>query len=275
MAEQKEKVEEFKILRQTHTGLQEETQTRFHRFHELYYITEGKCSVLIGRRIYRLEAGDIAVIPARTLHKTDYLSSGPNTKYVVSLTKDVAKAIDAYLGEDLTPVCLAAGQVTVPAQRRELIQLLLARMLYEYDNRPPHARSIIRACLTQFLTSLYLYRTQQEEKDDIPDQNTERIHELTSYLYEHLSEDITLPQLAEHFAVSPSHLSRTFKKTTGIGLREYLVGLRVQQACELLLTTSLTVTEIADRCGFHDSNYFGDAFKKATGLSPRDYRKLS
>ena len=38
---------------------------------------------------------------------------------------------------------------------------------------------------------------------------------------------------------------------------------------------SLTVTQIADRCGFSDSNYFGDAFKKAIGLSPREYRKLS
>ncbi len=42
---------------------------------------------------------------------------------------------------------------------------------------------------------------------------------------------------------------------------------------ELLLNTEKTVTEISDLCGFHDPNYFGDAFRRATGLSPRDYRK--
>ena len=206
-----EDFEDFKIMRRTHTGLREEAQRRFHRFHELYYILEGKCSVLIGRRIYRLQAGDVAVIPARTLHKTDYLSSGPNTKYVISLTEEMAKAIDGFLGEALTPVCLDAGQVTIPLQRRELIQLLLARMFYEYENRPPHADSIIKACLTQFLTSLYLYRTQQEEKDELPEESTERIHEITFYLYEHFTEDLSLPQLAEHLALSPSYLSRSFK----------------------------------------------------------------
>ena len=272
---QTEAFEDFMITRKTHTGLREEAQQRFHRFHELYYVLEGKCSVLIGQRICSLQAGDVAVIPVRTLHKTDYLSSGPNTKYVISLTEDMARSIDAFLGEELTPVCLDAGQVTIPLQRRELIQLLLARMLYEYENRPPHAASIIKACLTQFLTSLYLYRTQQEEKADIPEASTERIHGITDYLYEHYSENLSLPQLAEHFALSPSYLSRSFKKAAGLGLREYLVNLRIQQACELLLSTSLSVTEIADRCGFNDSNYFGDAFKKATGLSPRDYRRLS
>ncbi len=266
---------DFKILRKTHTGLQEEAQKRFHRFHEIYYILEGQCSVLIGQRIFRLKPGDVAIIPARTLHKTDYLSSGPNIKYVVSLTEEMAKKIDDFLGEALMQVCLSAGQVTIPLQRRELIQLLLGRMFYEYENDPPHSGSIIKACLTQFLTSLYLYRTQQEEKDDIPDEGTERIHEITAFLFEHLSEDLSLPQLASHFSLSPSYLSRSFKKAAGLGLKEYLVNLRVQQACHLLLSTALSVTEIADRCGFNDSNYFGDAFKKATGLSPRDYRRLS
>ena len=65
-----------------------------------------------------------------------------------------------------------------------------------------------------------------------------------------------------------------FKQATGFGLREYLVNLRIQRACELLLSTTLSITDIADKCGFNDSNYFGDAFRKAIGVSPRDYRKL-
>ena len=83
------------------------------------------------------------------------------------------------------------------------------------------------------------------------------------------------PETAAHFAVSPSHLSRVFHQETGFGVREYLIHYRIRQACDLLLNSELTVTQIADRCGFSDSNYFGDAFKKATGLSPREYRKLS
>lgn len=272
--EQREGFADFRILKKTHTGVLEEDQKRFHRFHEIFCITEGRCSVLIGRRIYRLQAGDMAIIPARTLHKTDYLSDGPHTKYVISLTKETAAEIDGFLGERLTPMCLQAGPVTVPAQRREAIYLLLGRMFYEYKNQPPHAHGVAKACLCELLISILRYRTQEQENDGVVEEGTERIHRVTGYLFEHLAEDITLPALAAHFAVSPSHLSRTFKQVTGFGLREYLVNLRIQRACELLLSTSLSITEIADRCGFNDSNYFGDAFHKAIGLSPRDYRKL-
>ena len=274
MAEQNEQFTDFRILRKTHTGLFEEDRKRFHRFHELFYITEGQCSVLIGRRIYRLRAGDIAVIPARTLHKTDYVTDGPSTKYVISLTAATAREIDAFLGDTVTPLCLSAGPVTVPVQRRDAISLLLERMLYETGNRSPHAHSVAKACLCELLLSILRYRTQEAEYEGPADERIERIHRVTAYLYEHLDEDLTLPQLAAVFAVSPSHLSRTFKQTTGFGVREYLVNLRIQRACELLLSTDLSVTEIAGRCGFGDSNYFGDAFHKAIGVSPRDYRKL-
>lgn len=272
--EQSERFSDFRILKKTHTGVLEEDKKRFHRFHEIFCITEGRCSVLIGRRIYRLQAGDMAVIPARTLHKTDYLSDGPHTKFVVSLTKETAAEIDGFLGEQLTPMCLQAGSVTIPTQRREAIYLLLGRMLYEQENQPPHAHSVAKACLCELLTSLLRYRAQEAEHDGTPDEGMERIHRVTGYLYEHLGEEITLPHLAAHFAVSPSHLSRTFKQATGFGLREYLVNLRIQRACELLLSTTLSITDIADKCGFNDSNYFGDAFRKAIGVSPRDYRKL-
>lgn len=272
--EQSERFSDFRILKKTHTGVLEEDKKRFHRFHEIFCITEGRCSVLIGRRIYRLQAGDMAVIPARTLHKTDYLSDGPHTKFVVSLTKETAAEIDGFLGEQLTPMCLQAGSVTIPTQRREAIYLLLGRMLYEQENQPPHAHSVAKACLCELLTSLLRYRAQEAEHDGTVDEGMERIHRVTGYLYEHLGEEITLPHLAAHFAVSPSHLSRTFKQVTGFGLREYLVNLRIQRACELLLSTTLSITDIADKCGFNDSNYFGDAFRKAIGVSPRDYRKL-
>ena len=181
----------------------------------------------------------------------------------------------AEIGEELTPVCLDAGQVTIPLQRRELIQLLLARMLYEYENQPVLGKSLCMALLAELLISLQRYRDGEAENDGNEDAVHGRMREVAAYLCEHAGEPITLTEVAAHFAVSPSHLSRVFHRETGFGLREYLVHYRIRQACDLLLNSDLSVTQIADQCGFSDSNYFGDAFKKATGLSPREYRKLS
>ena len=263
------------MLKENRMGRAREDRERFHRYHELYYIAEGRCSVFIDQRTYRLESGDFALIPAGTLHKTDFLSRGQNSKYVISFSRKTGREIDDFLGEEISKAALRAGKVRAPVQRQEAVVLLLNRMLYEFESAPVHGRAMFLSCLAQLLVSLLRYRTGEEEADGTEDVRLGRMQEVAAYLCEHAREPLSLEEVAGRFALRPSHLSRSFKAATGFGFREYLIHYRVRKACELLMNTELTVTEIADRCGFSDSNYFGDAFRKATGLSPRAYRKLS
>lgn len=275
MEKKRHQTVDFKILKESRMGQAREDSERFHRYHELYYIAEGRCSVFIGQRTYRLQTGDFALIPAGTLHKTDFTSHGQNTKYVISFSVNTAKQIDEFLETDISGTGIRAGKIKAPVQRQEAILLLVNRMLYEFENQPPLGKSLCLALLSELLISLQRYRAGEEENDGSEDAAHGRMREVAAYLCEHAREQITLTEVASHFAVSPSHLSRVFHQETGFGVREYLVHYRVRQACDLLLNTDLSVTQIADQCGFSDSNYFGDAFKKATGLSPREYRKLS
>lgn len=66
---------------------------------------------------------------------------------------------------------------------------------------------------------------------------------------------------------------RTYKKETGDTINNYLVTKRISEAKELLLLSDLSMTEIAFRIGFKNSQYFSNSFKKNTGFSPKDYRK--
>ena len=86
-------------------------------------------------------------------------------------------------------------------------------------------------------------------------------------------ENINLTDVAQAVNLSPSYLSKKFKASTGFGYREYLVLVRIQAASAMLLETNKSVAEIALACGFQDSNYFGDAFKREKGVSPSKYRK--
>lgn len=275
MEQKRHQTVDFKILKESRMGQVREDSERFHRYHEFYYIAEGKCSVFIGQRTYRLQTGDFALIPAGTLHKTDFTSHGQNTKYVISFSVNTARQIDTFLGTGISGTAIRPGKIKAPVQRREAILLLVNRMLYEFENQPPLGKSLCMALLAELLISLQRYRDGEAENDGNEDAVHGRMREVAAYLCEHAGEPITLTEVAAHFAVSPSHLSRVFHQETGFGVREYLVHYRIRQACDLLLNTNLSVTQIADRCGFSDSNYFGDAFKKATGLSPREYRKLS
>ncbi len=273
--ERKYRTIDFKILKESRMGQAREEKERFHRYHELYYIAEGRCSVFIGQRTYRLQTGDFALIPAGTLHKTDFTSHGQNTKYVISFSPDTAKKIETFLETDISGTGFRAGKIKAPVQRQETVLLLVNRMLYEFENQSSLGKGLCLALLAELLISLRRYREGKEENDGNEEMSHSRMRDVAAYLCEHAGEQITLAEVAAHFALSPSHLSRVFHQETGFGVREYLIQYRIRQACDLLMNSDLTVTQIADRCGFSDSNYFGDAFKKATGLSPREYRKLS
>ena len=81
--------------------------------------------------------------------------------------------------------------------------------------------------------------------------------------------DLSVYSLAKRLKVSPSYLSRTFKKDTGLSLHEYVLNCRVNNATRLLENHS--VTETGYICGFCDSSHFISVFKKVTGQTPRHY----
>lgn len=265
---------QFKILRECQTGVKSGEKERFHAYHEMFYVSEGQCSVFIGQRVYRLCSGEFAVIPAGSLHRTDFLSVGQNTKYVISFSEQLIRIVDDFLGEKISASLLRAGTVRAPVQRQDALVTLLNRMLHEYENESMHSRGLCRAFLAELLISVARYRAGEEENDGVIGRDDGRFQEIAAYICNHSMEQITLRELSDRFAMSPSHLSRSFRKATGFGIREYLIQYRIQKASVLLMTTDMSITEIADQCGFSDSNYFGDAFKKATGLSPREYRKI-
>ncbi len=85
-------------------------------------------------------------------------------------------------------------------------------------------------------------------------------------------EDISLNRVAEHVGVSPNHLSSTFSKEIGSTFIEYLTRCRIDRAKELLSGTDLRSSEVAYEVGYKDPHYFSAAFKKACGMTPKEYR---
>jgi YesN/AraC family two-component response regulator len=89
----------------------------------------------------------------------------------------------------------------------------------------------------------------------------------------HYAAPVSLKDLAKKCSVSPSYLSSRFKKETGMTITEYLQHIRIDHAIKLLNTENISIQQIADACGFQDSNYFIRIFKKYKGISPNQYRK--
>lgn len=99
------------------------------------------------------------------------------------------------------------------------------------------------------------------------------VRDCLNYVDFHYMEPISLESLAHKYAVNKNYLSSRFSKEVGMTLTDYINLTRVRRSLKLLSTTTLSMQEIAEHCGFSDANYYTRTFKKIHGTTPNEYRK--
>ncbi|QHW31361.1 response regulator [Paenibacillus rhizovicinus] len=100
-----------------------------------------------------------------------------------------------------------------------------------------------------------------------------QIHRAIEYIETNYANDkMSLQELCRHVLMSSSYFSLVFKQNTGETFVEYLTGVRIAKAKELLQSTGMKFYEIAEQVGYADPNYFSILFKKRVGMTPKDYR---
>lgn len=100
-----------------------------------------------------------------------------------------------------------------------------------------------------------------------------QLRRLDEYILAHLAEDISLSALAGVAGVSPFHFIRLFRRTTGLTPHQYLIKRRVERARELLLPEARTIVDVACEVGFCDQSHLSLHFKRAYGMTPREFRR--
>ncbi|MFC5471660.1 response regulator [Cohnella suwonensis] len=95
------------------------------------------------------------------------------------------------------------------------------------------------------------------------------------YMRMHFNEDLSLERVSAKFSFNASYFSNYFKMKTGTRFSDYLLGIRVGKAKEMLLNSSELIEDIAHEVGFSNSAYFIRMFKRETGVSPAAFRRLS
>ncbi|MBP1042484.1 helix-turn-helix domain-containing protein [Vagococcus sp. BWB3-3] len=88
-----------------------------------------------------------------------------------------------------------------------------------------------------------------------------------------ISKDLTLATIATQFNLNPNYLSRIFKSEQGIGVKNYILTIKLDHAKRLLSTTMLTINEVAEQSFFYDPKHFMRAFKLKNGVTPSQYRE--
>ncbi len=254
----------------------------FHPVYEIYYLVSGTRKFFIESDIYNISKGTLVLINKNVMHQTAYSSDMLNERtYILFDDRHISYLIEKY-GRREIDECFEQKIFPIPIQRREYVEGVISQLYNEYKNKDEFSERLMECYLNELMIFLIRYKRHISEGNNGIDvlKNTDRlsscdesIQAAAKYIMDNYNKNLTLPQVAYMVNMSSTYFSKKFKEVTGFGFKEYLLNLRIQKACELLLETRLSVTEIAYKIGFNDSNYFGDVFKKSRGISPLKYRK--
>lgn len=101
------------------------------------------------------------------------------------------------------------------------------------------------------------------------------IRKAITYIDQHVKDEISLKDVANHVHLNPSYFSVLFKEQLSLNFSEYVTRRRIQMAKQLMVTTNLPINEIAEQVGYKTSKYFIKLFKEMEGVTPSTYRKTA
>lgn len=248
-----------------------------HHKYELYYQVAGSRRYFIEDAAYVVNAGNLVLIGENQIHKTGPLGDGPTTRVVCNFSQVYLKEIsEAFPQLDFFSF-LDDGQThlltTLSVKQQNQVYTMLKKML-SIQGDSPRSQAARKLQLATLLLQMQDLCEAQRMLGGESGRITNRIvNQVQGYVTEHYSEKLTLTGIAGRFYISPYYLSRLFKKTINLSLIEYINGVRIKAAQQLIETTTKSIASVAEETGFTTSAHFRRVFKEATGFSPQQYRQ--
>lgn len=250
-------------------------RAHWHDVLEINFVRGGRGLYRIGDRTYAIEPGALFVIPAGVPHRTAPDGRDPHWHLTLYFRPEA-------LGP-LGPRAVAhASAVAASAQR---IPAAPFRDLWEclFDGLGREARHAadgwgLGACAKLLDACLLVERCARAAAAPevvVPSHQGAYLHRMMACIEGHLEEPLTLERIASAAGLHPNYASALFRQRTGTPLFAYIRSRRLGRARALLETSTLTVAEVARRCGFRSAPSFHRALRAAFGATPAGLRRLA
>jgi AraC-like DNA-binding protein len=246
--------------------------THFHNSHEIIFVVAGNPHVIICGKEYQAQPGCIFFINNLEKHSI-YLPEGTYHRYYIRFSPaQLNSMIDKpELRSVFTNRAVEYNHEFQINDAKPEAERIFAALLGEYLSPGPCSVQYISALFVELLVlccrqcpSQFHYQEGRPAKlaDDIQ-----------RFIDDHYADNLSVAKLAERFYLSESYLSHVFKKFVGLGPQQYLLNSRISCAKELLCTTTLPVSRVAEQSGFKELSSFIRTFKKSCDMPPLTYRK--
>ncbi len=247
------------------------SHTRF----EITVVNSGTGEYSTEKKVYPIAPGDVFVFSSNEAHCLTRIDKGG-----LSITnlhfepRYLNEEFSESFGDSYINFCFYHSPEflnRIPADKSEILRMHHGMIKDELLNEGAQYSLAIKAHLHLILVDLlrnHGYRGQIHA-----DKGNDMLS-VYNYIDEHLSEELTLKELAEIANLSPNYFSHIFKEVNGVSLWDYITAKRIEKATRMIISKSnLTMLDIALECGFNNTVNFNKAFKKHKGITPSALRK--
>lgn len=231
-------------------------------YNKLYYITEGQCQIELNGARFTANPGQVFLLPRGSTQS--YRLTMPENRLVKYWVHFSATCNDM----DLFELISVPPFITIGYDPK---MIGLFQNIIDLEKRNDLTSLLEQKAAILKLIVYYIEKTNSSISYENYD---ERVTWLMEYIANNLASEITVGALAEMLHLHPNYFIRFFKTQTGQAPMNFIAEQRINKARELLRTSDFPVGEIAAMVGIDDYSYFSRQFKKATSLSPSEYRNM-
>lgn len=238
--------------------------TRVITSHELIFVKQGELDMWEGAQAFHLEAGQtLHLFPGRQHGSSKPMPLGLRF-YWIHFEVEAPK--DSAAGE-------FAPSVKIPQvasfSQPERLERLFRTFLDDQE------AGVLNPYAANLLTMLMLIEVAQSAEAPPVEADELNVVATWAHTYIRMNYDrpITTSKVAQALGYNPDYLGRIYREVYGCTLTEAIHRRRISVACDCLLDSSLTIEQIAQKCGFTDPDYFRRLFRRHMQISPGDYRK--
>ncbi|EHI74705.1 transcriptional regulator, AraC family [Streptococcus criceti HS-6] len=258
---------------------QPEIMYHWHPELEISYISMGKGIYHINDEAFDCQTGAIMLIQPNAMHSIQPASEQEliSDTFSIHLDNLGRSIIDKYSQRYLQPLHNGHFKLTPRIQPSMIGYQAIKDCLFEIfelvSQQSLYFDMLLKSKCHELLYLLFKYRYINRHYTDNTYQNYQKLKELIDYINEHYAEHLTISFLADYFGYSRTHFMSIFKQHTGSSCLEFILQVRLNRACELLLQTNHSIQDITSQVGFANQSNFNRQFKKYYKLTPRQYRQ--
>ncbi len=280
--------QKFALAKYQAQHLDPDEYTHMHEYMQINYVYNGTAMHIINNQRHQIIKGDIFIIPPYVPHVIDVIDDKPATiiefefmpEFINANFKEIENAesfLDfAYIEPFLVAENLVKPRLNLVGNIQTEVETILNECMTENELKKQGYDLLIRSQLLKLLIIVgreFTNNLENSKSRSIYDRHRDSISRAVQYINQNYSKDLNVEDVAKKFLLSSSYFSYLFKSITSKTFTEYLVGLRISKALELLKNTNDKVVDICYSVGFNNINHFNRMFKQNIGMSPLAYRK--